>query len=103
MIHWVDVTNVAVLEAEELGVRAAQATIIDSVYKVTLQETPVSESNWRVVASGTWTPGQHPQLQEHMLPAEVVKALFNVIPSATEKSATTASQRRGRKRLRGGR
>ena len=56
------------------------------MYKVTIQETPVAESNWRVVASGTWTPGQQPQLDEHILPAEVIKALFNVSPSATDES-----------------
>jgi hypothetical protein len=62
------------------------------VYKVTIQETPVSESNWRVVASGTWTPGQKPQLAETHLPAEVVERLFNVIPSATDKSGRNQVQ-----------
>jgi hypothetical protein len=81
----------ALLEAEE-GVRAAQATIIDSMYKVTIQATPVAESNWRVVASGTWTPGQQPQLAEQPLPAEVVETLFNVIPSATVKSGRNQVQ-----------
>jgi hypothetical protein len=32
-----------------------------------------------VVGSGTWTPGQQPQL-EQTLSAEVVEALFNVSP-----------------------
>ena len=32
------------------------------------------------MASGTWTPGQQPQL-EQILSAEVVEALFNVSPS----------------------
>jgi hypothetical protein len=55
-----------------------------AVYRVTIQETPVVDKpNWRVVASGTWTPGQEPQLDEQTLPAEVVETLFNVIPSAT--------------------
>ena len=56
------------------------------MYKVTVQETPVQESNWRVVASGTWTPGQQPKLEDHILPAEVIETLFNVTPSATAKS-----------------
>ncbi len=72
--------------------RAAQATIIDSMYKVTIQATPVAESNWRVVASGTWTPGQQPQLAEQTLPAEVVEMLFNVSPSATVKSGRNQVQ-----------
>lgn len=74
------------------GVGAASATIIDSMYKVTVQATPVAEIDWRVVASGTWTPGQQPQLDEHMLPAEVVEMLFNVSPSETVKSGRNQVQ-----------
>jgi hypothetical protein len=62
------------------------------MYKVTIQATPVAESNWTVVASGTWTPGQQPQLAEHILLAEVVETLFNVIPSATDKSGRNQVQ-----------
>ena len=62
------------------------------MYKVTIQETPVAESNWRVVATGTWTPGQQPQLDESVLPAEVVEALFDVIPSATDESGRNQVQ-----------
>jgi hypothetical protein len=61
------------------------------VYKVTIQATPVEEGNWRVVASGTWTPGQQPQL-EQILPAEVIATLFNVNPSATDKSGRNQVQ-----------
>ncbi len=56
------------------------------MYKVTIQTTLVEESNWRVVADGTWNPGQQPQLADQNLPAEVVEALFDVTPSATDKS-----------------
>jgi hypothetical protein len=62
------------------------------MYKVTVQETPVAESNWRVVASGTWTPGQQPELAEQTLPAEVVETLFNVSPSATVNSGRNQVQ-----------
>jgi hypothetical protein len=62
------------------------------MYKVTIQATPVAESNWRVVASGTWTPGQQPQLAEQTLPAEVIEMLFNVSPSATVKSGRNQVQ-----------
>jgi hypothetical protein len=62
------------------------------MYKITVQTTPVQESNWRVVASGRWTPGHPPQLDDHALPAEVVEALFNVIPSATDKSGRNQVQ-----------
>ena len=51
-----------------------------TVYKVTIQSTPAAADTWKVVASGTWTPGQQPQL-EQTLSAEVVEALFNVSPS----------------------
>ena len=51
-----------------------------TVYKVTIQATPATADAWKVVASGTWTPGQQPQL-EQILSAEVVEALFNVSPS----------------------
>ncbi len=64
---------------------------MDIKYKVTIQATPVAESNWRVVASGTWTPGQQPQLDQ-TLPAEVVEMLFNVSPSATAQSGRNQVQ-----------
>ena len=62
------------------------------MYKVTIQATPVAVINWRVVATGTWTPGQQPQLAEQDLPAEVVEALFNVSPSATDESGRNQVQ-----------
>ena len=62
------------------------------MYKVTIQSTPVAETNWRVVASGTWTPGQQPRLDEQTLPAKVVEMLFNVSPSATVKSGRNQVQ-----------
>jgi hypothetical protein len=62
------------------------------MYKVTIQETPVAESNWRVVGSGTWTPGQPPQLGDQILPVEVVEALLNVTPSPTDKSGRNQVQ-----------
>ena len=37
--------------------RQPQSMLSPAVYKVTIQETPVVESNWKVVAAGTWTPG----------------------------------------------
>jgi hypothetical protein len=51
------------------------------MYKV----TPINESNWKVVESGRWTPGQQPQL-DTTLSAEMLEELFNVTPSATDKS-----------------
>jgi hypothetical protein len=62
------------------------------MYKVTIQETPVAVDNWRVVVVGTWTPGQAPELAEQILPAEVVEALFNVSPSATDQSGRNQIQ-----------
>jgi hypothetical protein len=63
------------------------------MYKVTIQETPVVDKpNWRVVASGTWTPGQKPQLAEDVLSPEVIEALFNVTPSETDKSGRNEVQ-----------
>jgi hypothetical protein len=61
------------------------------MYRVTIQSTPINESNWKVVAAGTWKPGG-PQLEEHILSAEVVAELFNVIPSATDKSGRNQIQ-----------
>ena len=52
-----------------------------TVYKVTIQATPVGTGHWKVVTSGAWTPGQQPQLDKQILSAEVVEALFNVSPS----------------------
>ena len=62
------------------------------MYKVTIQATPVKVSDWRVVTTGTWTPGQPPQLDDQILPAEVVEALFNVTPSATDPSGRNQIQ-----------
>jgi hypothetical protein len=56
------------------------------MYKVTIQARPIKEGDWRVVASGTWTPGEQPQLADQVLPAEVMETLFNVTPSPTDKS-----------------
>ena len=63
------------------------------MYKVTIQATPVAEINWRVVATGTWTPGKPPELApDYVLPAKVVASLFNVPPSATDKSSRNQVQ-----------
>ena len=56
------------------------------MYKITIQATPAKGIDWKVVASGTWTPGEPPELADLFLSAEVLKELFNVTPSATEKS-----------------
>jgi hypothetical protein len=61
-------------------------------YKVTIQATPVGESNWKVVTTGTWIPGQPPELAGEVLPANVVEALFNSTPSATDKSGRNQVQ-----------
>jgi hypothetical protein len=55
-------------------------------YKVTIQATRAGESNWSVVTTGTWIPGQAPHLTDEILPANVVEALFNITPSATDES-----------------
>jgi hypothetical protein len=65
--------------------------IAPAMYKVTIQATPINESNWAVVAAGTWTPGQQPQLDK-TLAAEVLGDLFNVTPSATDKSGRNQIQ-----------
>ena len=62
------------------------------MYKVTIQATPVGESNWRVVTTGTWNPGEPPRLAEEILSANVVDALFNITPSATDKSGRNQMQ-----------
>ena len=46
----------------------------------------MQENNWRVVAAGTWIPGQRPELENQLLPAAVLATLFNLVPSATDKS-----------------
>lgn len=62
------------------------------MYKVTVQATPIDKVDWKVVASGRWTPGREPELTEGNLSAEVVKALFNVTPSATDASGRNQIQ-----------
>ncbi len=59
------------------------------MYKVTIQEAAVKLSDWKVVAAGTWTPGQRPQLDDQIVPAEVLDELFNVTPSATDRKQAT--------------
>ncbi len=63
------------------------------MYKVTIQEAAVKLSDWKVVAAGTWTPGQRPQLDDQIVPAEVLDELFNVTPSATDSSGRNQIQR----------
>ena len=62
------------------------------MYKVTIQSTSVQEDKWRVIASGRWTPGQQPQLDNQLLPAAVVEKLLNVVPSTTDKSGRNQVQ-----------
>ena len=62
------------------------------MYKVTIQATPAKGIDWKVVAGGTWIPGQQPQLAEQVLSAEVIQELFNVTPSETEKSGRNQIQ-----------
>ena len=63
------------------------------MYKVTVQSTPVAEKpEWKVVATGTWTPGQKPQFDEQTLPAKVIEALFNVGLSAAVSSGRNQVQ-----------
>jgi len=62
------------------------------MFKVTIQATPVQENNWRVVATGTWTPGQRPELEDQLLPGEVIATLFDVTPSATDVSGRNQVQ-----------
>jgi hypothetical protein len=62
------------------------------MYKVTIQATPSGESNWKVVTSGTWTPGEPPQLADENLPANVIEALFNITLSATDESGRNQVQ-----------
>jgi hypothetical protein len=62
------------------------------MYKVTIQATPINESNWKVVAAGTWKPGEQPQLEEHILSAEVLEELFDVTPSESDPSGRNQIQ-----------
>jgi hypothetical protein len=56
------------------------------MYKVTIQATPISKIDWKVVAAGHWTPGQPPELAEQGLAAELLEELFTVTPQPSEQS-----------------
>lgn len=56
------------------------------MYNVTIQETPAAESDWSAVTTGRWTPGQPPRLADEILPANVIEALFDIQPPATDQS-----------------
>jgi hypothetical protein len=62
------------------------------MYKVTIQSTPANGIEWKVVASGRWTPGQQPQLAEQTLSPEVLQELFDVTPSPADKSGRNQIQ-----------
>jgi hypothetical protein len=62
------------------------------MYKVTIQEASVKLGDWKVVAAGTWTPGQRPQLEDQIVATEVLDELFNVTPSATDRSGRNEIQ-----------
>ncbi len=62
------------------------------MYRVTIQATPISKIEWKVVASGTWIPGQRPQLGDEILPTEVLDELFKVTPPAKDKSSRNQIQ-----------
>jgi len=64
---------------------------VKDLFKVTIQATPAQENNWRVVTTGAWSPGQPPELEDHV-PAEVLATLFAVTPSPTDKSSRNQVQ-----------
>jgi hypothetical protein len=70
----------------EPRMRRQPLTNSSAMDKVTIQARPIKEGDWRVVATGTWTPGEQPQLGDEILPVEVITALFNITPSPTDKS-----------------
>jgi hypothetical protein len=54
------------------------------MYKVTIQALRDPTSNWKVVATGTWTPGKPPELVAEGvgdLHPDMVIALFDFSPS----------------------
>lgn len=61
-------------------------------YKVTIQSTPVGENKWAVMTAGTWNPGERPQLEDEIVPAKVVEALFKVTHSAKGQSGRNQVQ-----------
>jgi hypothetical protein len=61
------------------------------MYKITIQSTPINESNWKVVGSGRWTPGQQPELDK-TLADDVLRELFNVTPSGVAQSSRNQIQ-----------
>lgn len=62
------------------------------MFKVTIQATSIGVTDWKVVATGTWTPGLPPILEENLLPAEVTQELFQVAPAPTDKSGRNQIQ-----------
>lgn len=62
------------------------------MYKVTIQATSVQRIDWKVVGSGSWNPGQQPQLEDQILSSEVLEELFSVTPSPTENSGRNQVQ-----------
>ena len=70
----------------------ARAIISQQCHKVTIQATPGSKIDWKVVASGRWTPGQPPELAEQTLSAEVLAELFNITPSPIDRSGRNQIQ-----------
>jgi hypothetical protein len=62
------------------------------MYKVTIQATSVQRIDWKVVGSGSWNPGQQPQLEDQILSAEVLAGLFSVTPAPTDNSGRNQVQ-----------
>jgi hypothetical protein len=62
------------------------------MYKVTIQTTPTGESNWRVLTTGTWNPGEPPRLEHQSVPDNAVEALFEITPSAKDQSGRNQVQ-----------
>lgn len=70
----------------------ARAIIGANMYKVTVQATLISKIDWKVVAAGSWSPGEPPEFTEGNLSAEVLKELFDVTPSPTDPSGRNQIQ-----------
>jgi len=65
------------------------------MYKVIIQSTPVGESNWRVVTTGMWNPGEPPRLAEEILPANVVESTVQHHTFGNESIRANPDARRG--------
>jgi hypothetical protein len=69
--------------------RPKRSLVLNIVIKAVMR----GGSDWSTVATGTWAPGEGPQLSHKSLPSSLVRDLCSAVDASVESGKTTAEYR----------